>query len=143
PRMTNGEMSGERVAGALIAALFFAIHPLRAESVAWITERRDMLSGFFSLLTVLVYLRCRARGARRRLLYSGLFLLAVLSKATAVGVIGMLIAIDVLRWRSWINAAVDHWPMLVVGAAAGLINLEGFRTGALVVGTYGAWDRLL
>ena len=50
-------------AAAAMAALFFALHPLRAESVAWVTERRDVLSGLFFLLTVLLYLR---RGRRRR-----------------------------------------------------------------------------
>ena len=39
------------------SALFFAIHPLRVESVAWATERRDVLSAFFLLLTVLSYLK--------------------------------------------------------------------------------------
>src|SRR5437867_2957474 len=39
------------------AALLFAIHPLRVESVAWATERRDVLSGLFYLVTILVYLQ--------------------------------------------------------------------------------------
>ena len=48
-----------------MAALFFALHPLRAESVAWATERRDVLSGLFFLLTILLYLgRGDAEGAR-------------------------------------------------------------------------------
>jgi len=42
--------------GAVTAALFFALHPLRVESVAWITERRDVVSGFFYLATVLAWL---------------------------------------------------------------------------------------
>src|SRR2546425_17467 len=46
------------------AALVFAIHPLRVESVAWATERRDVLSGLFYLLTLLTYLRACERGAR-------------------------------------------------------------------------------
>ena len=41
------------------AALVFATHPLRVESVAWVTERRDVLSGLFYLLAILVYLRVR------------------------------------------------------------------------------------
>src|SRR5207244_13241778 len=54
-------------AGAAVAALFFAIHPLRAESVAWVTERRDVLSGLLFLTSVLTYLRAAgAEGARRR-----------------------------------------------------------------------------
>src|SRR5437870_8657366 len=46
------------------AALVFAIHPLRVESVAWVTERRDVFSGLFYLLTILVYLRAGEQGAR-------------------------------------------------------------------------------
>lgn len=42
---------------AVAAALLFAVHPLRVESVAWATERRDVLSGIFLLATVLAYLR--------------------------------------------------------------------------------------
>jgi tetratricopeptide (TPR) repeat protein len=49
---------------AAAGALFWSLHPLRAESVAWITERRDVLCGVFFLLSVLAYLRmCRERDA--------------------------------------------------------------------------------
>src|SRR5262249_56450983 len=52
---------------AAAAALFFALHPLRAESVAWATERRDVLSGLFFLATVLTYLAAvETRGRSRR-----------------------------------------------------------------------------
>jgi hypothetical protein len=43
--------------GALAAALLFAVHPLRVESVAWASERRDVLSGAWLMLTVLTYFR--------------------------------------------------------------------------------------
>ena len=43
--------------GAALAALVFGAHPLRVESVAWITERRDVLCALFYMLTVLAYLR--------------------------------------------------------------------------------------
>src|SRR5439155_751946 len=46
--------------GATTAALVFAVHPLRVESVAWATERRDVLSGLLALLTVRLYLRAAA-----------------------------------------------------------------------------------
>jgi hypothetical protein len=52
---------------AIAAALFFIIHPLRAESVGWATERRDVLAGLFFLLTILLYLvAVEAAGKRRR-----------------------------------------------------------------------------
>ena len=54
------EMTGATWPSAVVAALF-AIHPLRVESVAWVTERKDMLSGLFFLLTLAAY---RAYAAR-------------------------------------------------------------------------------
>src|SRR5256885_14780277 len=53
-------------ASAAFAALLFAIHPLRVESVAWATERRGGLSGVFYLLALLVYLRAGERGGGGR-----------------------------------------------------------------------------
>ena len=52
--------------GAAVAALVFALHPLRVESVAWITERRDVQSGFFYLLSILTHLRSLEAGERAR-----------------------------------------------------------------------------
>src|SRR6266481_3893501 len=51
--------------GAATAAVLFALHPLRAESVAWVTERRDVLSGLFFFLTLIAYLRTGDAGVRR------------------------------------------------------------------------------
>src|ERR1051325_6162791 len=56
------QLTGVRWASAFVAALF-AIHPLRVESVAWISERKDVLSGVFFMLTLLSYVRY-ARGNR-------------------------------------------------------------------------------
>ena len=52
--------------GAAFAALVFAVHPLRVESVAWITERRDVLSGVWYLLAVWAWLRAVADDGRIR-----------------------------------------------------------------------------
>ena len=62
--------------GSIAAAVFFGLHPLRVESVVWITERRDVLSGFFAILSILLWLEGR-RG------FSACALIgAVLSKGT-------------------------------------------------------------
>src|SRR3989475_11994697 len=84
------------------AALVFAIHPLRVESVAWATERRDVLYGLFYLLTILLHLRASDRGARGRGWYwgtVGLFACALLSKAMAVSVPVVLLILDVYPLR--------------------------------------------
>jgi len=49
---------------SLLVAAFFALHPLRVESVAWVAERKDVLSGFFGLLALIAY-ACYAQGRMR------------------------------------------------------------------------------
>jgi hypothetical protein len=100
--------------GAGVAALVFALHPLRVESVAWITERRDVLSGFFFLTAVLAYLKSVEPGShiRRSSLVCSMLLFAggLLSKASVMVLPAVLVLLDVysLRLRAlW-------WRLLVV-----------------------------
>jgi tetratricopeptide (TPR) repeat protein len=101
----EGAADGGRLAvAAAVTALCFAIHPLRVESVAWITERRDVLSGFFLLLAVLAYLRmvaARPAGAWRTwlALSLGAFVLSLLSKAWGMTLPLVLVALDVYPLR--------------------------------------------
>jgi len=70
---------------AFAASLLFGIHPLRVESVAWITERKDVLYAFFFLAALVCYLRYRARRTRGRYcLLMLFFILAILSKPVAL-----------------------------------------------------------
>jgi Flp pilus assembly protein TadD len=89
--------------GALVAALFFAIHPLRAESVAWVTERRDVLSGFFFLVTILLYLAASgAEGRRRSWLLGGAaaaYAAALGSKSSVMTLPLVLVILDVYPLR--------------------------------------------
>ena len=92
--------------GALAAALLFSLHPLRVESVAWVTERRDVLSGLFYLLAILAYLRyCEDRTVGRpsggRFYWAALALcaLALLSKAMAVSLPVILLLLDLYPLR--------------------------------------------
>lgn len=95
--------SSTRALAAFTAAAFFAVHPLRVESVAWITERRDMLCGFFCLLTLHAYLSAVRPGARTRWVAWGAALLAfaaaLLSKGLAVALPAALLALDVVPLR--------------------------------------------
>jgi hypothetical protein len=76
---------------AAFGALVFSLHPLRVESVTWITERRDVQAGFFYLATVLAFLRFARETHHPRRWYAlalTLHVLALLSKGTAVSVPG-------------------------------------------------------
>lgn len=73
---------------ALFAAVLFAVHPLNVENIAWIAERKTLVSAFFLLASVLFYLRYRSVDSPRISAYIGAiicFVLAVFAKATVVG----------------------------------------------------------
>ena len=103
---------GHALAGsASFAALLFALHPLRVESVAWVTERRDVLSGLLYLLTILVYLRACEREGRGRWWYwlsVVLFACALLSKSMAVSLPVVLLILDVYPLRR-VGRAIGWW----------------------------------
>ncbi len=113
--------------GAAAAALLWALHPLRVESVAWITERRDLLCGFFYLVAVLAYLQ----GATRKHTLTGRWLLASLvafaaalgSKAIAMTLPLTLLVLDVyplrrhrLGWAALVREKLGHFALAAVGA---------------------------
>ena len=87
---------------ALVAALF-ALHPLHVESVAWVSARKDLLSGFFFLLTLIAYARYAARPSWQR--YAPplcFFALGLMAKPMLVTVPFVLLLLDVWplgRWR--------------------------------------------
>jgi len=123
------EEGGVAVAwGAAAAALLWALHPLRVESVAWVTERRDVLCGFFYLLAVLAYLRgaARERTLSRRWLAASLvaFAAALGSKAIAMTLPVTLLVLDVyplrrlrLGWPALVREKMGHFALGAVGAA--------------------------
>ena len=85
---------------AALAALLFSVHPLRVESVAWATERRDVLSYFFFLLSILSYLRFVAgRAAKDYATAVVACVAALLSKGTAVTLPAILLLLNVYPLR--------------------------------------------
>lgn len=105
---------------AVFSALFFSLHPLRVESVAWVTERRDVLSGFFYLLMVLFYLRACAeerepQGPRWLRLSAAMFVLALLAKINGIALPLALLGLDIYPLRRlpgdarcWLAPDVRH-----------------------------------
>lgn len=154
PASQAGEEARARLLGATCAALIFALHPLRVESVVWVSERRDVLALFWLLLGVLAHLASvrAAAGSRRRdgwrlgawLLFAG----SLLSKASGVTLPVVLLLLDVypLRrmtlspqgMRSVGVCLIEKLPFLALAFAAGLIAVWGqSRQGAMIdVGTY-------
>lgn len=82
-----------------LAALFFALHPLRVESVAWVTERKDVLSLFFGLPALLLYLRyARAEASAGKGYYMFSLLFFTLSLCSKPLLITLPLILMVLDW---------------------------------------------
>jgi protein O-mannosyl-transferase len=126
-----------RVPGAPLAALVFALHPVHVESVAWISELKNTLSGAFFLGAALAYLQWDdSRSPRRYAAALALFVLAVLSKSVTATLPAGLLAM--LWWRHGrLGVRRDLAPLvpfLVVGAAMGTVTML-FERG--VIGAQG------
>ena len=130
--------------GAAFAALLFAVHPLRVESVAWVTERRDVLSGLFFLLAVLAYLEAVERGravrldGRWRAVSLGLFAAALLSKASTMMLPAALLVLDVYplrrRGAGWALLLREKLGYFVLAGVGAVVALVAVRQGATVTG---------
>jgi tetratricopeptide (TPR) repeat protein len=124
------------VPGAWLAAAVFAVHPVHVESVAWVTERKNVLSAVFYLAAALCFLRFFEGSRHRRRWYVagfGLFVAALLSKTVAASLPAALLI--VLWWKRdrWRKAEVGPLlPLFAVGAAMGLATvwLEKHHVGA-------------
>jgi hypothetical protein len=106
-----------------IAAALFAVHPMRVESVAWVTCRKDLLSAAFGLLALIAYARYARRGSL--LAYAAAFVAtvaALLSKATWVALPFLLVLLD-------------FWPLRRFGSSAreagGIPLASARRAGAI------------
>jgi tetratricopeptide (TPR) repeat protein len=125
------------IGGAAFAALLFAVHPLRVESVAWITERRDLLSGLFFLVAVWAYLRAvwdaPAPRPGWRALSLVAFAAALLSKASTLMLPAALLLLDVYplgRRARGLRALVrEKVPYFALAALAAAIALPAQRSG--------------
>ena len=113
------------VPGALLVGLLFALHPVNVESVAWISQRRNLLSMFFFLGALLSYLRSEDRGrAAPYVAAVVLFLAAMLSKGAAVGLpVVLLLCAWWRRGRVTRNDVLRCLPFFVVAAAMSCMEL--------------------
>ena len=149
------EMTGAVWKSAAVAALF-AVHPLHVESVAWVSERKDVLSAVFFLLMLDAYFRyTRARSATRYLVVAVLFAAGLMSKPMLVSAPVILLLLDYWPLRRFeqlsstkdkakIARSGDQWrvirdlflekvPLLVLSAGSCVITfvLQKRATGAI------------
>jgi tetratricopeptide (TPR) repeat protein len=130
-----------------VVVALFAVHPMHVESVAWVTERKNVLSGCFYLLALLGLLRWRARadaaprtGRGWYVLAFGCFVAALLSKTVTST---LPVAFLVLRW--WRSGHVRRddvvamLPLVVVGLGLGSVTASLERTHVGAVGVY--WNQ--
>ena len=131
--------------GAWTVAAVFAVHPLHVESVAWIIERKDLLSALFYLGAALAWVRFTEAPARGRyLLALGLYTAALLSKSIAVTLPATLVI-----WHWWKRGAVTatDWmrlaPFFVVGVGITAADFAFYSTNESLSLGYSAAERVL
>lgn len=132
---TKRKLSSETVLAGGITALLFGIHPLHVESVAWAAERKDILYGFFFLLSLLSYLRYTSPLIRKsRFFYYlaaiFLFIFALMSKPMAVSLPFILVFLDIFplkrlqrSFTSKLPVLLEKIPFFLLSAASSTITL--------------------
>jgi tetratricopeptide (TPR) repeat protein len=119
---------------ALVAALF-AVHPLHVESVAWIAERKDVLSGFFLFLTIWAYISyTRMQRLHRYLLMTLFFALGLMAKPIAVPLPFVLILLDIWplhrlrlergQGRQWLRLVYEKLPLVGITIIASVVTIS-------------------
>jgi len=123
---------------SFIVAMLFGIHPMRTESVAWVTERKDVLYTLFYLLSVIFYIHFRKSGhSLLYLLSMGSFILSLLSKIQAVSLPLALIMVDYyLEKRFSFKQIPDKIPFFILSLVTGVAGIYFLKqTGSLETGT--------
>lgn len=132
--------------GALFAALLFGIHPMRVESVSWITERKDVLFGAFFLGALALYIKQKSNPSMIKVVsITILFILALLSKIQAVTLPLTLLAVDYymdknVSWKNVWNKAHYFLLSLIVGLVG--IHFLGKQGSLETNETFEFFDRI-
>lgn len=129
---------------SFFVALLFAVHALNVETVAWIAQRKSLLSAFFSLLTVAAYgWYVRRGGWKQYLLLVFAFALALMSKPMAVSLPLLLLLFDywpLRRYeelaapRRWTKLTLEKLPLFAMSAASSVLTEMAQGAGGSVMG---------
>jgi tetratricopeptide (TPR) repeat protein len=136
-RMTRTTVSA--VWPSAFVAFAFALHPLHVESVAWIAERKDVLSALFFLMTIWAYLNYVDRPAAwRYVLVAIAFACALLSKSMTVTLPFVLLLLDFWPLKRWPRSAagrllIEKIPLIALAIAASIVTFLVQRGGGAVI----------
>jgi tetratricopeptide (TPR) repeat protein len=129
-----------RVGPSAFASALFAIHPLHVESVAWVSERKDVLSGLFAMLTIAAYAAYASRPSiGRYVLVAVLFIAGLLAKPMLVTLPFVLLLLDIwplarLETSSPGRLAAEKVPLLALSGVSSVLTFFAQRHGLAVVG---------
>jgi Flp pilus assembly protein TadD len=137
-------LTGKLWPGAFVAALF-AWHPLHVESVAWISERKDVLSTFFALLTLMAYTKYAKENCRRSFWIAlAFFTLGLMSKPMLVTLPFVMLLLDYWplkrmtsdQWQvsKVTRLTLEKWPFFLLAAASCVVTflVQSQRSGDAV-----------
>jgi tetratricopeptide (TPR) repeat protein len=145
--LTLAAMTGARGRSAFVAAVF-AVHPLRVESVAWIAERKDVLSAFFFVLTIALYAwHARRPGWGRYGAVLAVFVVGLLCKTTLVTLPALLFLLDwwPLRRFGVVPArrlVLEKLPLLALAIAATVVAMFAQKAGVIPYADYPLGSRV-
>lgn len=109
-----------------VSALLFAIHPLQSEAVFWAAARKDVLSGFFFLLSLFFYVQHRSNDEPRTYRLSvGSFLLALLAKVSVIMLPLILLLLDWKEGRNMKDMIHEKIPYFILSILFGVIAMIG------------------
>lgn len=131
-----------------ITALFFGIHPMHVESVAWASERKDVLFTFFFLWSLLVYWKyIKQTDLMKYFVVMGLFVLSCLSKPAAVSLPLVMLLMDAYEGRSLKESKVwlEKIPFFILSLVFGLLAVKYQHASKAVdmAGVYPFWQKLV
>lgn len=136
----KGKFNIKTIIAGIVTSLLFGIHPMHVESVAWITERKDVLYSFFFLLSLISYLKYTSEDSKKvRYYFCSLifFTLSLMSKPMAVSLPAVLLVLDLYPLKrltieggliSFKAVLVEKIPFLLLGVLFSLGTLMMHRT---------------
>jgi tetratricopeptide (TPR) repeat protein len=136
-------MTGAKLPSAMVAGLF-GLHPIHVESVAWVAERKDVLSTFFWMLTVFAYTSYASQPQRRSryVLVIFFFILALMAKPMVVTLPFVLLLFDIwplrrlsfdTQWRTKVfPLIVEKLPLFALSVASSAITFAVQKKGGTV-----------